>query len=106
MAIDTTDRIEKKGADHRRCRGRQGSGTTGTPFEITIDRIEPERIAELPVMLATVSASTSSRLLSVDMSAFEFVSANSQIASVREFMRSWPEALSHSDRSAAKLRRV
>jgi hypothetical protein len=51
-------------------------------------------IDELPVMLENVRASGASRPRSVITSAFEFISENRQIASVREFMRSLPESLS------------
>jgi hypothetical protein len=50
-------------------------------------------IDECPVMLANV-ASGRSRLLSVSTSDFEFISERRQISSVREFMRSLPDALS------------
>jgi hypothetical protein len=50
-------------------------------------------IDEFPVLHAGVGASSDSRILSVDPSAFEFISENSQIACVREFMQSLPETL-------------
>src|SRR5205085_12253167 len=51
-------------------------------------------IDECPALHAGVGASQDSRTLSVSASDFEFISENSQIASVREFMRSLPETLS------------
>jgi len=51
-------------------------------------------IDECPVVHAAIIASQGTRIRSVSASAFEFVSANSQIASVRDFMQSLPEALS------------
>jgi hypothetical protein len=50
-------------------------------------------IDECPALHSGVSASRDSRTLSVSASDFEFISENSQIASVREFMRSLPETL-------------
>ena len=50
-------------------------------------------IDECPVMHAGIGASPGSRDRAVSASAFEFISENSQIASVREFMRSLPETL-------------
>jgi hypothetical protein len=50
-------------------------------------------IDECPVLHAGVGASRNSRVLSVNVSDFEFISENSQIASVREFMQSLPETL-------------
>ena len=50
-------------------------------------------IDEFPVIHAGITASQGSRVRSVSGSAFEFISENSQIASVREFMRSLPETL-------------
>ncbi len=50
-------------------------------------------IDECPVLHAGVGASRDSRILSVSAADFEFISENSQIASVREFMRSLPETL-------------
>ncbi|MGH9853907.1 MAG: hypothetical protein ACREBD_29030, partial [Blastocatellia bacterium] len=50
-------------------------------------------IDECPALHAGVGASRDSRTLSVSASDFEFISENSQIASVREFMRSLPETL-------------
>jgi hypothetical protein len=49
---------------------------------------------ELPVMLANVGNSGASRPRSVSTSSFEFISDNSQIASVRLFMESLPRLLS------------
>jgi hypothetical protein len=46
---------------------------------------------ECPALHADVGASKDSRTLSVSASDFEFISENSQIASVREFMQSLPE---------------
>jgi hypothetical protein len=51
-------------------------------------------IDELPVMLANVGVPGASRLRSVSTTEFEFISANSQLASVREFMKSLPASLS------------
>jgi len=51
-------------------------------------------IDECPALHAGVGASQDSRTLSVSATDFEFISENSQIASVREFMRSLPETLS------------
>jgi hypothetical protein len=50
-------------------------------------------IDECPVIHAGLSASRDARVRAVSASAFEFISENSQIASVREFMRSLPETL-------------
>jgi hypothetical protein len=50
-------------------------------------------IDECPVMHAAIAASRGTRTLAVDASAFEFISENSQIASVREFMQSLPDIL-------------
>lgn len=51
-------------------------------------------IDECPVVHAAIVASQGTRVRSVGASAFEFISANSQIASVRDFMQSLPETLS------------
>lgn len=51
-------------------------------------------IDEFPVLHACVGASKNARTLSLNASDFEFISENSQIVSVREFMRSLPETLS------------
>ena len=48
---------------------------------------------EFPVLHKTVGALRDSRILSVSVSDFEFISENSQIACVREFMKSLPEVL-------------
>jgi hypothetical protein len=50
-------------------------------------------IDECPVLHACVGASKDSRTLSFSATDFEFISENSQISSVREFMRSLPETL-------------
>jgi hypothetical protein len=50
-------------------------------------------IDECPVMHAGIGASRGSPARAVSASAFEFISENSQIASVREFMQSLPETL-------------
>jgi len=50
-------------------------------------------IDECPALHAGVGASQDSRTLSVSATDFEFISENSQIASVREFMQSLPETL-------------
>jgi hypothetical protein len=50
-------------------------------------------IDECPVLHAGVGALRDSRTLSVSATDFEFISENSQIASVREFMQSLPETL-------------
>jgi Family of unknown function (DUF6178) len=50
-------------------------------------------IDECPVMRGAIGVPRGSRTRAVSASAFEFISENSQIASVREFMRSLPEAL-------------
>ncbi len=50
-------------------------------------------IDECPVLHACVGVSRDSKMLSVSASDFEFISENSQIASVREFMRFLPETL-------------
>jgi hypothetical protein len=50
-------------------------------------------IDECPVLLANVAASGPSRPRAIDPSAFEFISENRQLAAVREFMRTLPEAL-------------
>jgi hypothetical protein len=51
-------------------------------------------INEFPVMHASLSASMSAGQRSVDANAFEFISEKSQIATVREFLGSLPDALS------------
>ena len=51
-------------------------------------------IDECPALHAGVGASQDSRTLSVSATDFEFISENSQIASVRVFMRSLPEIMS------------
>ena len=51
-------------------------------------------IDECPVLHAGVGALRDSRALSIGASDFEFISENSQIASVRGFMQSLPETLS------------
>ena len=48
---------------------------------------------ECPVVHAAIHASRDTRTLAVSASAFEFISENSQIATIREFMRSLPETL-------------
>jgi hypothetical protein len=50
-------------------------------------------IDECPVMHAGIGASRGSPTRAVSASAFEFISENSQIATVREFMQSLPETL-------------
>jgi hypothetical protein len=50
-------------------------------------------IDECPVIHAGLAASTNSRTLAVSPSAFEFISENAQIATVRHFMQSLPEIL-------------
>ncbi len=50
-------------------------------------------IDECPALHAGARASQNSRTLSVSATDFEFISENSQIASVREFMQSLPETL-------------
>ena len=50
-------------------------------------------IDECPVLHASISASGGSRTRAVSATAFEFISENSQIASVREFMQRLPETL-------------
>jgi hypothetical protein len=50
-------------------------------------------IDECPVIHAGIGASRGSPTRAVSASAFEFISENSQIASVREFMQSLPETL-------------
>jgi hypothetical protein len=50
-------------------------------------------IDECPVLHAALGASRNPRARSVSASAFEFISENSQIASIREFMQSLPETL-------------
>jgi hypothetical protein len=50
-------------------------------------------IDECPVIHAGISASRGSPTRAVSASAFEFISENSQIASVREFMQSLPETM-------------
>ncbi|MBS1791331.1 MAG: hypothetical protein JST85_26705 [Acidobacteria bacterium] len=50
-------------------------------------------IDEYPTLHAVIGASRNSQILSVNTSDFEFISDNSQIASVHEFMRSLPEIL-------------
>jgi len=48
---------------------------------------------ECPVMHAGIRASRGSGTRAVSATAFEFISEISQIASVREFMQSLPDAL-------------
>jgi hypothetical protein len=48
---------------------------------------------ECPVIHAGIGASRGARMRAVSTSAFEFISENSQIASVREFMQSLPATL-------------
>jgi hypothetical protein len=50
-------------------------------------------IDELPVMPAAILATTAAGMRSFDASAFTFISENSQIASIREFMRTLPDLL-------------
>jgi len=50
-------------------------------------------IDECPVMHAGIAASRGSQTRAVSASAFEFISENSQIASIREFMQLLPETL-------------
>ena len=50
-------------------------------------------IDECPVLHAALSASRNPRMRSVSASAFEFVSENTQIASIHEFIQSLPEVL-------------
>jgi hypothetical protein len=51
-------------------------------------------LAEFPVMHAGITASGPSRPHSISASAFEFISENSQITIVRDFMASLPDTLS------------
>jgi hypothetical protein len=50
-------------------------------------------IDECPVIHAGIGASRGSPTRAVSASAFEFISENSQVASVREFMQSLPETM-------------
>jgi hypothetical protein len=50
-------------------------------------------IDECPVLHAVLSASRNPRTRSVSASAFEFISENSQITSIREFLQALPETL-------------
>jgi hypothetical protein len=50
-------------------------------------------IDECPVMHAAVGASQQSRPRAIKMSDFEFISQNSQIVSIREFMENLPGLL-------------
>jgi len=50
-------------------------------------------IDECPVMHAAVAASRGSGTLAVSASAFEFISENSEIASVQKFMQLLPDTL-------------
>ena len=50
-------------------------------------------IDECPVLHAAIGASQGSRIREISATAFEFISENSQIASVHEFMRLLPETL-------------
>jgi hypothetical protein len=50
-------------------------------------------IDECPVLHAALSASRNPRTRSVSASAFEFISENSQIVSIREFIQSLPDTL-------------
>jgi hypothetical protein len=49
--------------------------------------------SECPVMHAAIGASRNARILTINPAAFDFISDNDQIASIREFMRSMPEKL-------------
>lgn len=51
-------------------------------------------IDEFPVLHAALTAAQNPKARSVGVSAFEFISENSQIDSIREFMQSLPEILS------------
>jgi hypothetical protein len=51
-------------------------------------------IDECPVLHAALSASRNPQVRSVSASAFQFISENSQITSIREFIQSLPETLS------------
>jgi hypothetical protein len=51
-------------------------------------------IAEFPVMHASLGASVTTGKRSVDANAFEFISEDSQIATIREFLASLPDMLS------------
>jgi hypothetical protein len=51
-------------------------------------------IAECPVIPAAMNSSGASRVHAVSASAFEFIAENSQIAAVRDYMRSLPDVLS------------
>jgi hypothetical protein len=50
-------------------------------------------IAECPVMHAAIAASQNAATRAVSPSAFEFISENSQLESVHEFMQSLPDRL-------------
>ena len=50
-------------------------------------------IDECPVLHSALSASRNPQARSFSASAFEFISENSQIASIREFIQSLPETL-------------
>jgi hypothetical protein len=50
-------------------------------------------IDECPVVHAGIAASQGSGTRKIDPNAFEFISENSQIAAVRQFMQSLPEML-------------
>ena len=50
-------------------------------------------IDEFPLMHAAIGASHGSHIRAVSVSAFEFISENSQIASIHEFMRLLPDTL-------------
>ena len=50
-------------------------------------------IAECPVLPAALSAWRNSRTHSVSASAFDFISENSQIAAIRDFIKALPEIL-------------
>ena len=51
------------------------------------------RLRECPVLHAALRASRNPRTRSVSASAFEFISENSQITSIREFIQSLAETL-------------
>ena len=63
-------------------------------------------IDECPVLAASIGALRNSRTRAVSASAFEFISENSQIASVREFLDALPEILRGLTRSAGQGERV
>ncbi|MBV9927500.1 MAG: hypothetical protein JOZ96_20960 [Acidobacteria bacterium] len=79
----------KAGAPWRACGALDVIATLDTPVWAALLAL----IDEFPVLHACVCAFKDSRTLSVNASDFEFISENSQVVSVRDFMRLLPETL-------------